>query len=600
MFTEPKRRLAAIVNADVAGYSRLMGLDEADTLTQLNASRGVFRGHVEAHDGRIVDTAGDSVLAVFGSVVEAIDACVAIQAELAARNADREPRRRMLFRIGINMGDVLEQSDGTVYGDGVNIAARVERLAEPGGITVSGPAYDFVADRPGASWRFLGEQSVKNIERPLRVYALQATADGASPAPIAPAAAVPSAAAESTACTALDSGAPFTNLGGGNDDEYFADGITEDIITELSRFKDMIVTSRNSTFSFKGRAVTAQEIGRALNVRYILEGSVRKSGGRVRVNAQLIDADRGHHLWAERFDRKLCDVFAVQDELTRRIVATLVGRVVDSERRRARNTAGGDSPAAYDLVLRGRELWLKFNREDNLAARGLYLQAVKLDPEYPRGYAGISWTYATAYNEYWTDDPQGSLDQALEYAQRAVYMDPASHTYRLCLGMAYFFRKHLDKAIESFEKAIDLNVNDADCYTFLAHALSLNGEPEKAVALLDHAFELNPFLDTWSRSLYVVAWFMSGRYDEALTVIRQFDGPSMSPRMSNCRWFAATLAALGRNDEAHRYAERYLAHYPAFDLDEHVARVPFRHPADRERYRAALRDAGFAAVTETA
>ncbi|MEQ8234847.1 MAG: adenylate/guanylate cyclase domain-containing protein [Gammaproteobacteria bacterium] len=604
MFTEPKRRLAAIVNADVAGYSRLMGQDEADTLAQLNASRAVFRRHIGEHDGRIVDTAGDSVLAVFDSVVEALDACVLIQAELAELNAAREPARRMLFRIGINLGDVLEQSDGTVYGDGVNIAARVERLADPGGITLSGPAHDFVADRPGARWRFLGEQSVKNIVRPVRVYAREAAEiverdDTETPA-ASPSATGPDAAAARLPARPSIAVLPFTNLGGSDEDEYFADGITEDIITELSRFKDMIVTSRNSTFSFKGRAVQAQEIGRALNVRYILEGSVRKAGERVRVNAQLIEADSGHHLWAERFDRKLCDVFAVQDELTRRIVATLVGRVTDSERRRARSDAGGDNPAAYDLVLRGRELWLKFNREDNLAARGLYLQAIKLDPEYPRAYAGIAWTYATAYNEYWTDDPQGSLDQALEYAQRAVYMEPASHTYRLALGMVHFFRKNVDKAIECFEKAIELNVNDADCYTMLAHALSLNGEPDKAVALLDHAFEINPYLDAWSRSLYVVAYFIAERYDDALAVMRQFDGPRMSPQMSNYRWFAATLAALGRAQEARPYVERYMAHYPTFDLDEHVARMPFRRTADRERYRDALRAAGFAGVALTA
>lgn len=603
MFTEPKRRLAALVNGDVVGYSRLMGQDEADTLAMLNAAREIFRTQVAAHDGRIVDTAGDSVLSVFDSVVEAIDACVAIQKQLAELNEGRSATRRMDFRIGINLGDVLEQSDGTVYGDGVNIAARVERLADPGGITLSGPAYDFVADRGGMRWRFLGEQTVKNIARPVRVYALVTDpAEDARHDPRERDAALtsPAAAAEAARLPARPSIAvlPFTNLGGSSDDEYFADGITEDIITELSRFKDMIVTSRNSTFSFKGQAVKAQDIGRALNVRYILEGSVRKSGERVRVNAQLIEAGSGHHLWAERFDRKLCDVFAVQDELTRRIVATLVGRVADSERRRARSDEGGENPAAYDLVLRGRELWLKFNREDNLAARGLYLQAIKLDPEYPRAYAGIAWTYATAYNEYWTDDPQGSLDEALEYAQRAVHMDPASHTFRLCLGMVYFFRKQLDKAIESLEKAIELNVNDADCYTFLAHALSLNGEPEKAIALLDHAFEINPYLDVWPRSLYVVAYFIAGRYEEGRTVMREIDGPRISP--SNCRWFAATCAALGRIEEARPYVERYVEHYPAFDVDEHVSRVPFRRAGDRERYRECLRQAGFAGVATPA
>ncbi len=588
MFTEPKRRLLAIVSADVAGYSRLMGLDENDTLAMLNASRDIFRAHVAEHGGRIVDTAGDNVLAVFDSVVEAIDASREIQAAIGVLNAEREDDRRMLFRIGINLGDVLEQSDGTIYGDGVNIAARVQGLAEPGGISVSGPAHDFLADRAGTAWRFTGEQEVKNIARPVRVYALDESGGETTPAPAAEPDSARLPARPSIAVL------PFNNISGKEEDDYFADGISEDIITELSRFRDMIVTSRTSTFSYKGRAVRAQEVGRDLNVRYILEGSVRKAGDRVRVTAQLIEAASGHHLWAERFDRRIEDVFAVQDELTRRIVATLVGRVVDSEQRRARSEAHAEDAQAYDLVLRGRELWLKFNREDNLAARGLYLQAIKIDPDYARAYASLAWTYATAYNEYWTEDPRGSLDKAMDYAQRAVYMDPSSHSFRLCLGMVYFFRKELERAIECFQKAVELNVNDADCYVFLSQALSLNGQPEKAIKLLDHAFEINPFLGDWPRTLYVVAYFMAEDYEKALPVIEDI----LTPQASNCRWFAATCAMLGQPERAQRYADIYFDRYPDFELDEHVSRVPFRHEADRERYRGALRAAGFERVPE--
>lgn len=598
MFTEPKRRLAAIVAADVAGYSRLMEADEADTLAMLNASREVFRRHVDEHNGRIVDTAGDSVLAMFDSVLEAIEASVLIQEALAELNAARPPDRHMRFRIGINLGDVLQQTDGSIYGEGVNIAARLEALAEPGGITLAGAAYDFVADRPGRSWQFLGEQQVKNIARPVRVYTL-ADPSAATPDPAPPAAPVTDTAAqESQEPPARPSIAvlPFNNMSGQADEQYFADGITEDVITELSRFKDLIVTSRNSTFSFKGRALKAQDLGRELNVRYLLEGSVRRAGDRVRVNAQLIEAASGHHLWAERFDRRIEDVFAVQDELTQRIVATLVGRLADSERRRARSELPCKDPAAYDLVLRGRELWLKFNREDNLAARGLYLQAIKLDPEYPRAYAGMAWTYALAYNEYWTDDPQASLDNALDYAQRAVYMDPAAHTLRICLGMVYFFRQELGKAIECLEKAVELNVNDADCYVFLSHAVSLAGDAERAVALLDHAFSINPYLGDWPRAMYVIAYFIGERYAEGAAVIRDIH----SPQTSSYRWFAATLALLDRIAEARTYTKRYLDRYPAFDLEEHLARMPFGRAGDRARYAHGLRLAGFMHSTETA
>jgi len=588
MFTEPKRRLAAIVSADVAGYSRLMNGDEADTLAMLNASRSVFRAHAEEHGGRVVDTAGDSVLAIFESVVEAIDASAEIQDALNLLNAERAADRRMLFRIGINLGDVLQQTDGSIYGDGVNIAARLEALAEPGGITLSGAAYDFIADRPEHSWQFLGEQTVKNIARPVRVYALTNAANPATAdAPPAP----PPESPDTSLVPARPSIAvlPFNNMSGQADEEYFADGITEDVITELSRFKDLIVTSRTSTFSLKGRALKAQEVGRELNVRYILEGSVRKAGDRIRVNAQLIEAASGHHLWAERFDRKLEDVFDVQDELTRRIVATLVGRLADSERRRARSEGECKDPAAYDLVLRGRELWLKLNREDNLAARGLYLQAIKLDPEYARAYAGIAWTYAMAYNEYWTDNPQGSLDCALDYAQRAVYMDPSAHSMRICLGMVFFFRGKLEQAIESFEKAVELNANDADCYVFLSHANILAGEPDRAIALLDHAFELNPFLDGWPRSMYVMAYFIAGRYAEGAALVREVH----AQQSSTYRWFAATLAMQGDLRGARAFVDQYLERYPAFDLDEHLARMPFSRAADRERYAEALRLAGF-------
>jgi adenylate cyclase len=586
MFTEPKRRLVAIVSADVAGYSRLMGKDEEGTLQMLNAARTVFREHIDTHGGRIVDTAGDSVLAVFDSVIEALETTLDIQHALVALNAELSAERSMLFRIGINLGDVLEQSDGTIYGDGVNIAARVQSLAEPGGITVSGAVHDFVGDRCAVEWHYLGEQKVKNIERPVRVYSNQIAAGSAvETAPVV----TISPPAQSLPARPSIAVLPFANMSGNADDEYFADGISEDIITELSRFRELIVSARNSTFSFKGRALKAQEVGQELNVRYILEGSVRKSGDRVRISAQLISAATGHHIWAERFDRKLEDVFAVQDEVTMRIVATLVGKLNDSERARARSEVSTENPAAYDLVLRGREVWMNFNREDNLAARGLYLQAIKLDPEFARAYSSLAWTYIIAYNEHWTDEAQSALDRALEYAQRSVYMDPASHSFRLALGQVYFFRKDLEKAIECFQFALELNVNDSDCYTFLAQALSLNGENEKALELLDHAFEINPYLGEWPRALYIVANFNARRYADGLVTIEKLH----SPAISNYRWIAATYAALGRSADADAAAEKYFETYPDFDFADHVARVPFTHDADREHYAAALRAAGF-------
>ena len=525
---DSKRRLRAILSADVAGYSRLMGADEKATLTTLNASREVFATSISGHSGRVVDTAGDSILAVFDSVVEAVDSAIEIQSELEERNAMLLHERRMRFRIGINLGDVIEQDDGTIYGDGVNIAARLESLADPGGITLSGSAHEFVEGKVKAPVSFVGEHEVKNIAKPVRVYRIGPSAQDRKVG-------VTTTASASSNVSTLPSRPsiavlPFVNMGGDGEQAYFADGITEDIITELSRFQELVVTARNSTFTYKGKSVKALDVGKELNVRYILEGSVRKSGDRVRVTAQLIEAATEDHIWAERFDRKLEDVFAVQDELTSKIVATLFGQLVESERRRARTNVETEDPKAYDLVLRGREIWYRFTPEDNLEARKLYEQAIELDPEYARAYSSVAWTYMIGYNEYWADDPQG----ALEFAQKSVQIDPTSHTSRLALGQVHFFRKDLTKAIESFERAVELNRNDSDAYAFLSQAFCLNGQSEKAIELLDHAFALNSYLGQWHKTQYVVAYFNSRRYQDAYNISETLE----TKHASYQRWIA--------------------------------------------------------------
>ncbi|TDJ70166.1 MAG: adenylate/guanylate cyclase domain-containing protein [Proteobacteria bacterium] len=581
---EARRRLAAILSADVVGYSRLMGNDEQATVNTLNAYRQVFRERITEHEGRVVDTAGDSVLATFDSVVEAIQCALEIQQTLEVLNDPLAESRRMRFRIGVNLGDIIEQDDGTVYGDGVNIAARLESLAPAGGVTLSGQVHDFIEGKIKEPVTFIGEHEVKNIARPVRVYqlgrALETAADPTSrdntPArsnlPDKPSIAV----------------LPFTNMSDNADEAYFADGISEDIITELSRFQELVVVARNSTFVYKDKAVKAQDVGADLNVRYILEGSVRKAGGRVRVTAQLVEAASGHHLWAERYDRSIEDVFAVQDELTSKIVATLHGRLLDSERRRIRSDDRTENLQAYELVLRGRELWFRFTEEDNCAARRLYKEAIALDPEYGRAYASLAWSYVTAYNEYWTDDPQGSLDKALKIALDGVRVNPASHSNRLALGQVYFYKKMLNRALENFEKGIELNPNDPDGYVFLATALSHNGAPEEALERLEHAFALNPNLAQWHRSIYIVAYFNARRYDDAIAVWNKLD----EPPVYFLRWIAATFAHLGRSDEALENARKYMARYPNFNLDEHLSRMPFRHTEDLDHYAAGLTRAG--------
>jgi adenylate cyclase len=334
--------------------------------------------------------------------------------------------------------------------------------------------------------------------------------------------------------------------------------------------------------------VKATDVGRELSVRYILEGSVRKAADRVRVTAQLIDAATGNHLWAERFERDLKDVFAVQDELTGKIVAVLVDKVAASERRRGRADARTDNLAAYELLLRGRELWFHFTPEDNLAARALYEQALALDPFYARAYASLAWTYMTSYNEFWDDDPQAALDRALELAQQGIVVDSASHSNWIALGQVHFYLKNLPRAIEAFETAIDLNRSDADGYAFLSQALSLNGEPQQAIDTLDHAFALNPYLGQWPQALYIVAYFNAHRYDTAMTTVSKL----MDPHVSFQRWIAPTCAYLGREQEMQVAVAKYRAAYPRFNLAEHLARIPFTHAADLAHYADGLRLAG--------
>jgi adenylate cyclase len=581
---EARRKLTAILSADVVSYSRLMGADERATLNTLNAYRTVFREHISTHDGRVVDTAGDSILAVFDSVVEAVQSAIEVQKELETRNESLTAERRMQFRIGVNLGDVIEQDDGTIYGDGVNIAARLESLAQAGGVTLSGQAHDFIEGKIKEPMQFIGEHEVKNIVRPVRVY--QTGGLGNSDAR-------PKTSTDSQAGSTLPDKPsiavlPFTNMSENADEAYFADGISEDIITELARFQELDVIARNSTFIYKGKAVKIQDVGADLNVRYVLEGSVRKGGGRVRVTAQLIEVATGHHLWAERYDRQIEDVFAVQDELTGKIVATLVGKVFDSERRRSRADERTGNLRAYELVLRGREFWLRFTAEDNRAARKLYKEAIALDPEYGRAYASLAWSYITEYNEYWAEDPQGALDKALKFALQGVQVNSASHTNRLALGLVYFYSKKLRRALEAYEKSIELNPNDPDGYMFLATALSHNGAPEQALKRLDHAFGLNSDLAQWHQSIYIVAYFNARRYEDAVAVWERLD----QPPVYFFRWIAAAFAHLGREDEAQAIARKYLETYPDFDLAEHLSRMPFRLEEDLAHYAEGLKLAG--------
>ena len=397
--TDNQRKLAAILSADAVGYSRLMGDDEAATVAALDGARAVFREVIAAHRGRVVDTAGDSVLAVFDSVVEAVAGAAEIQDRLTEENAAVAEDRRMRFRIGINLGDLIAKPDGTIYGDGVNIAARLESLAEPGGVTLSEDAYRQVRNKLDLAFEDIGEHAVKNISEPVRAYRIKGRGDGGAPK-------TPEDGAAMMARPAL-AVLPFNNMSGDAEQDYFADGLTEDLITALSLDKTFPVIARNSTFVYKGKSTDIRQVAKELGARYVLEGSVRKAANRVRINAQLIDAETGHHIWADKFDRELEDIFELQDEITARIAATIEPELHRAEQMRslAKKPANLE---AWDYVQRGMADLAAFTAEGNLRAREMFERALALDPDYAHAHAGLSFSHDRDMLLQFTDDREAS------------------------------------------------------------------------------------------------------------------------------------------------------------------------------------------------
>ena len=572
-----KRRLAAILAADVAGYSRLMGDDEEATLRALTECRAAMTSRIVGRGGRVVGTAGDALLAEFASVADAVTCAAEVQRELARRNEDQPQERRLEFRIGIHLGDVMVAGED-IYGDGVNIAARLQEMGEPGGVCVSGTVHDSIRNKLGFAYDAAGEQSFKNIAEPVRAFHLRVGQP-----------------AQGTVTPTTDSQPhrpslavlPFANLSGDAEEDYFADGITEDLITEFSRFQELVVIARNSVFSYKGRPIKVQEVGRELGVRYVLEGSVRKAGARVRVTAQLVEAATGHHLWAERYDRELEDVFAVQDEVTRNIVSTLAGKLDATERRRARSQSERtDNLEAYDLVLRGRELWQRFTPDDNLAARRLYERAIALDPDYARAYAGLAWTHL---QEAWTSGSEEARDKALGCARKGVQINPSSHSNYLTLGQVCLSKGMTDQAVDAMERGVELNPNDSDGLSFLATALCMLGKPDEALARCGEAARMNPGSRPGGRADTAMFHFVARRYVESIEAAEGLADPPASTIL----WRAASLARLGRKGEARKAIADLRRRVDAGEVLAYAYFLRgFKHDEDRDHYSEALRRAG--------
>ena len=584
-----QRKLTAILSADAVGYSRLMQDDEEATLRALTESRTLFADHVRENRGRIVNTPGDSVLAEFASVVDALKCAVAIQQELAGRNRHLPEQRRMHYRIGVNLGDVLVDADG-IYGDGVNIAARLESLAEPGGICVSRTVHDQVSGKLSLGFEYLGEKPVKNIAQPVRVYRVlietppreeaglvAQNAAGRGEAPHLPE--MPSIAVLA-----------FENMSGDAEQGYFSDGIAEDIITDLSKLSGLLVIARNSSFAFKGRAVDTRQIGRELGVRYLLEGSVRKAGNRVRITAQLVDAQSGRHLWAERYDRDLEDMFALQDEITEEVVTALNVTLVAGEQARLWRKSL-KNPKAREVYYQGRSLLNQGTREATAQASRLFRQVIEWEPDSPLGYAGTAWAQWREVFRGWSRSPAEDLHAAMELVQQALERDGDHAAAHAILGCCLILTGRHEQALTHAERAVTLTPNGADVAMFAGHITLYSGQVEQAIALSQRAIRLCPVCPPFYKTTLGVAYREARRYDEGIAVLRE--AVASEPEFLPARFALLTVyCAAGRYDEAQATAREIRRIDPLFSLVDYANRLPHRDQAVRDRILIDLEKAG--------
>jgi TolB-like protein/class 3 adenylate cyclase len=600
-----ERRIAAILAADVVGYSALMERDEDRTLARLKAHRQEFiEPLIAEYQGRIVKLMGDGVLVEFASVVDAVRCAVLIQRGMAEREAGVPGAERIRFRIGVNLGDVIHEIDGDLYGDGVNVAARLEQLAEPGGVAVSGTAYDHLQGKLDLPLDFAGEQRVKNIERLVRVYRvrLDGTAVRFRPSfrrarrfalPVVvfaagiwhfwPGEPPPK---EKPAIAVL----PFDNLGGDEATGRLADGLTEDTITDLAHFRDLDVIARNSVEGYKGKPVDIRQVGKALDVGYVLEGSIQRQADRVRVTAQLIDTQSAAHVWSERWDRPAQDVFAVQSEVAEAVAAKLGGSTgtIGAADRESLKRKRPQDLTAYDLYLLGVAAKYRETKESVEEAIRLHKQALAIDPNFARAWTGLAWAY-WVLRGFAEDTPE--LRQAgMDAAQRAVELDPADAEAHAALAYMVGATGDLAGAEAEFDKALGLNPNSADILTFYANRANSFGKGDKGAAAADRARRLNPNMPAWSLSTYRYAYFMAGRVEDALRM--QERKPRENYRRQDYIWRAMLLATVGRTEEGRAAVADTLAHFPGVDIESY-ARMPEWSDVEQEKLTKAMRKAGF-------
>jgi TolB-like protein/class 3 adenylate cyclase len=634
---EVKRKLAAILSADVKGYSRLMGEDEKGTVHTLNAYKEAITGLIQHHRGRVVDAPGDNVLAEFGSVVDAVECAVEIQKELKTRNAELPENRRMEFRIGVNLGDVIEEGE-RIYGDGVNIAARLESLSDAGGVCISGTGFDQVKNKVSVGYQYLGKQTVKNIPDPVRAYKVLMGPEAVgkvigekepkeirwgwkSVAAVAVMVLVgvgliwnfylrgpqiERARVDKMALPLPDRPSiavlPFVNIGGDPEQAYFADGTTEDLITDLSKVAGLFVIARNSTFVYKGKTTDIREVAKTLGVRYVLEGSVRRSGAAVRVNAQLIDATTGGHVWADRYDGDLKNIFDFQDKVTRNVVTALAVELTKDDRERVARRGTGNTQA-YDVFLKGWQHYLRQTPEDFRAAIVQFKKAAELDPKYGRAYAALAATYWEAYTRYWgtmalglSREREAQL-QAEQFLTKAMH-DPTPLAHQVASAMLLHAQQH-DEAIAEAKRAIASDPNDADGYVTLASALSFTGRSSEALEQVERAMRLNPHYPPYYLYQLGLAQFALNRLNEAATSLERAIALNRDDYWSQ-RLLLATYGLLGRRKDTSNLLETLkekdrrgiFAHLDPLTIKAMAFWHPFAGEADAARFAEGLRKAG--------
>ena len=579
-----QRKLAAILAADVVGYSRLMEADEETTLRTLKSHREIIDRLIGRHEGRVFSTAGDSVVAEFRSAVEAVRSAIAIQEELKARNEPLSDATKMMFRIGVNLGDIMVEGDN-LYGDGINVAARIEGLCAPGEVYVSGSVHGQVEGKLSLGFEDMGEQSVKNIAKPIRVYRVRTTATekidqdafgDPLPLPDKPSIAV----------------LPFENMSDDPKQEYFADGISEDIITVLSKISGLFVISRHSSFVYKEKLVSVKQVGQELGVRYVLEGSVRKAGNRLRITAQLIDSATDHHLWAEHYDRDLEDIFAVQDEVARKVADALEVALTRGESNRL-GQAPTDNIEAYEVYLRARRTPWPPTRHNIRSALSAYERVIEMDPKFAGGYAGKSLMHSMAVLFRHSDDPEGDSRTALELARRAVEFDKNFARSHSALGHAHLASGQHEEAIAASRQAIELQPGDADSHADHARCLMWAGLGDEACDEVQIALRLDPqYVEGPYFNIYGRAAFFAGRYQEAIDAYeRNFarGGPSY---IGNLAIWAAACGLAGHLEKARELVQEMVREHPGVSVAniQDVRLGP--SDSELERLREGLRKAG--------